>query len=279
MFSLKKAFIIAVIVLISCDGGKHNYTLLDGGDGVFVEHFGLLINDENSYTENNEVYQGGNVYTFDYVHITNTGDSLLFDLEPYSKNWEFSSKFNDCDTTVHIFKLSIEKGMGQMVELVPDYNQTVIQYDYVYDTNSDKLQMELTGCIENEKNIWMHPPRVGYFSILELNPFPYIQAPYEVGNTWEWSLEIGSHYGDERWVTWNGNTENIYTYKITDISNQPTAFGDIECYEITSTGTGKLGETKLVSWFSFDYGFVKLDYTNIDNSKTIIELQEFEKGE
>ena len=65
-------------------------------------------------------------------------------------------------------------------------------------------------------NIWLHPPREGLFKILEINPFPYIKYPLEIGNSWEWDfLEPGSNWGDERWLTWNGTLDILCEYEIT----------------------------------------------------------------
>ena len=267
-----------MLIVSNCGNNEYGYTLEKGKDGIFVEYFDNSYTNDNRYTQNNTVYLEGNNYTLNYTHLSNTGDSLFFDLQFGTENWEFCSIQNKCDTTVFIVEMTVMHGIEPFGEIYPGYNQTIIRYNYLNDKDTKWLQQSRTGIIDNEKNIWMHLPRVGYFKILELNPFPYIQAPYEVGNTWEWSLVIGGHYGDERWREWNGNTENTYRYEITDISLKPTAFGEIECYEILSTGTGEIGDTKLISWFNFDYGFVKLDYTNIDNSKTIIELEEFEIG-
>jgi len=121
----------------------------------------------------------------------------------------------------------------------------------------------------------MHPPRDKYFRILELNPFPFIQAPYEIGNTWDWSLTIGSSWGDKRWKTWEGNITNTYQYEITDKRMIKTDMGKIECFEVQSTASSRIGSTQLVALFSPIYGFVSLDYTNIDSSRTLLELVEF----
>jgi len=48
----------------------------------------------------------------------------------------------------------------------------------------------MSGTIENEGNVWIHPPRDNYFKIIELNPFPYIKAPYNIGAKWAWKLKI-----------------------------------------------------------------------------------------
>lgn len=118
----------------------------------------------------------------------------------------------------------------------------------------------------------MHPPRQAYFRILELNPFPYIKAPYEVGTTWTWSLDIGSAWGDERWKTWEGGITNTYTYTITDERILPKAMGNLKCYLIKAEATSDLGKTSLLAYFNETYGFITLDYTNIDGSKTLLEL-------
>ena len=46
-----------------------------------------------------------------------------------------------------------------------------------------------------------------------------------------------------------------------------------------STATSRLGETHLTALFHPKYGFVKLDYTNIDGSRTVLELTEWSLAE
>jgi hypothetical protein len=130
------------------------------------------------------------------------------------------------------------------------------------------------GSVENENNIWMHPPRDKYFRILELNPFPFIKAPYEIGNAWDWTLIVGSGWGDHRWKLWEGHLENQCKYVIKDKINLKTKLGEIECLVIESTASSSVGNTKLTSYFNAEFGFVKLDYLNIDGSKTKLELVE-----
>ena len=126
----------------------------------------------------------------------------------------------------------------------------------------------MSGAIENEANVWIHPPRDKYFKILELNPFPYAKAPYEIGTKWTWNLGIVDHWADERWKVWEGQIENEYDYEITNKRTLKTGIGEIECFVIESNAKSRIGETKLTAYFNTEYGFVKLDYTNIDGSKT-----------
>lgn len=136
--------------------------------------------------------------------------------------------------------------------------------------------MEVTGAIENEVNTWIHPPRSSFFQILELNPFPYIKAPYKVGTKWNWKLEIGDHWSDKRWLEWKGRIENNYDYQITEQTTVSTKVGDLECFVIKAKAKSRIGETELISYFNPDYGFIKLEYKNIDGTKIVLELDKME---
>jgi len=45
---------------------------------------------------------------------------------------------------------------------------------------------------------------------------------------------------------------------------------------IDSKAKSNLGETELIAYFNEAFGFVKLEYTNIDGTKTYLELASVE---
>jgi hypothetical protein len=153
----------------------------------------------------------------------------------------------------------------------PIFYQAGISYVYL-DNNGHTF---ITGLIENKKNIWFHPPREYLFKILQLNPYPYITYPIEIGHSWNWKLQIGGSWGDKRWNQWDGGVVFSYKYSIVGKKTIKTNFGNLDCFVIDSEGVSELGTTKLTSFFNTRYGFVKLDYTNIDNSKLEIVLKSF----
>ena len=119
----------------------------------------------------------------------------------------------------------------------------------------------------------MHPIRNCLFRILELNPFPYIQYPIEQGKNWKWKLTIGSHWGDERWKTWTGGIVNKYKYKITDTDCEVvTPMGTLPCVKVDAVAKSRIGKTYLTAYYNDTYGFVKMDNTNIDGSRIVIDL-------
>ena len=131
----------------------------------------------------------------------------------------------------------------------------------------------MSGIVENERNLWMHPNRSCLFRVLELNPFPYIQYPVEKGRKWKWSLSIGSHWGDERWKTWTGGIVNKYKYRITDTDCEVvTPLGTLSCVKVEAVAKSRIGKTYLTAYYNDTYGFVKMDNTNIDGSRLLVDL-------
>ncbi len=66
-----------------------------------------------------------------------------------------------------------------------DKSQRQLFYAYHNSYNKDSLaaawpytaNVESTGIIENEKKVWLHPPRSGAFALFEYFPFPEIKFP------------------------------------------------------------------------------------------------------
>ena len=258
-------------IFASCNSeliSKKEYELVLDNDGILVEKFDSIHKDENKYNYNNEIFKIGTKFTYDFQHLTADNTPQYFAVNKEKKSWDFVNQNNNDSNVVKQVLIGVLSG-NLFAQFIPDYNQTVISYRY-----KKNAPFSASGVIENEANIWIHPPRDHYFKILELNPFPYIKAPYEVGTQWTWKLLIGSQWGDERWKTWEGNIENNYQYEITGKEVLSTNFGDLECFVIKSTAKSSLGETALTAFFHPIYGFVKLDYTNINGSKTLLELSQ-----
>ncbi len=271
---------IVIIVITSCVSNlkkdAKDYTLIND-EGIFVEVFDSTNIDQTRFTDNNTIYRKNIAFIYSYEHKTKNNRTYFFREDPEIHDWMHAWKFVAADSidenTILEVKIKINEGLEPMIRFEPEYNQTVAQYDYLTKDTSSAFN-SISGIIENEKNVWMHPPRDKYFSILELNPFPYIQAPLKIGNTWNWSLKIGNRWGDKRWVTWEGVIENKYRYEIVDKKKTKTVFGELECYIVEATAISKLGETKLTAVFNTTYGFIELLYTNIDGSTTRLQLNE-----
>lgn len=250
-------------------------------DGITVEKPNKNEVFDKIYNSNNTIYKIGKTFTYSYYYENLDGKKFhiakgeqIKKENYYINNWKFVEIENQNEET--LIKINLKPVEGNVFQgKIDDYNQTGIAYEYIMN-NDRPLTMEVTGAIENEMNVWIHPPRSSFFQILEINPFPYIKAPYKVGTKWNWKLEIGDNWSDKRWLEWKGRIENSYDYEIVDKKNISTKLGELECYIVNSTAKSRIGNTELVSYFNPIYGFVKLEYKNIDGTKTVLELEKVE---
>ena len=251
------------------------------GDGIVVEKFKPKYrNNRNRFTENNSIYKANKKFLFDFHYLKEGVERgiVIEDLVGFTDNldkfWHFCPIDSVGKEIVTSCELVVSHGGGGVFDKdidSEDYQQTVILWCYL-NKNNKMLTNESTGLIENENNIWMHPPRSRFFAINEANPFPYIKKPYKIGTSWAWKLKFGSHWSQPEWLVWKGAVEATYDYKIAGEDKLETAFGKLDCWIVDCISTSRLGKTTLKAHFSEKYGFVKLDYTNIDGSKLIFDL-------
>lgn len=269
------------LIPISCTSQNFSEKYILDDVGIFVEKPDSTKKYDEIYNSDNKIYKISKTFTFSYHYENIEGKKFLISKGEEIKKgnysifgWKFieiEKKNNETLNKIILKSLSGNPFIGQ----ISDYNQTGISYEYIM-CNSRPLTMEMTGAIENEVNIWLHPPRNGFFQILELNPFPYIKAPYKIGTKWNWKLSIGDNWSDKRWLEWKGRIENNYDYEIVDKKNISTKLGNLDCYVINAKAKSRIGETELISYFNPEFGFVKLEYKNIDGTKTILELEKVE---
>ncbi|MCC6723329.1 MAG: hypothetical protein IT258_02375 [Saprospiraceae bacterium] len=214
----------------------------------------------NECNLDNQIFLPGQEFIYDYYYRRD-GQSYKFDFS--NRETGLASCDYRLDNTVFSFSYKIMSGQFM--------GQTRAWYGY-YGPRDTIQNFEISGIIENKMNLWLHPPRSEMFQMLEIAPFPFIRFPLEVGTTWTDSLGIGDHYSDHRWAKWEGSIVNQTQRKITGKDIVSTAFGKLLCYVVKSWSTNSLGTTSLASYFNEQYGFVRLEYGNIDGSELIANL-------
>ncbi|MBQ4441371.1 MAG: hypothetical protein II899_04610 [Bacteroidales bacterium] len=287
---MKKLFTIVFLTVCTCLPALSQNTEYSrsGKNGVWFE---VRMDTSNPcrYTEDNKIYQADREFTFEFHYfdpqgkerfmryeripkqgyeLTETGDTVTNTY--YFPDFSFSDEFDAKDSCINRYLLKVAcSGRG----FRKDYDQTVEEFYFLLDDQRSKLPLSMSGIVENERNLWMHPNRSCLFRVLELNPFPYIQYPVEKGRKWKWKLTIGSHWGDERWKTWTGGIVNKYQYKITDTDCEVvTPVGALSCVKVEAVAKSRIGKTYLTAYYNDTYGFVKMDNTNIDGSRLLVDL-------
>jgi len=241
---------------------------------IYLENPLPTDNNPDRYTLDNKAYRINRKFTFDYS-ILRQGDTLKITApkmtgpdSDFQREWGFIPKNSQHEDKIETISITVQPGIS-------NDNQTMLKYEYQYIPDLGYSTFSSTsGVIENEMNTWMHPHRDKYFMILELNPFPFIQQPFEIGNKWTWTLGIGDHWKDERWKIWTGSIRNDYEYEIIGKEKLKTKIGEMDCWVVQSTATSSIGSTGLIGYYNEDNGFVKLDYINIDKSRLTIEIKE-----
>lgn len=242
--------------------------------GIYLEKTQPIDSNPDRYTVDNRVYRINRRFVFDY-YIIRQGDTLKIKAPKIAapgsdsrREWEFIDENSTHEDKIETISINVLPGIS-------NDNQTMLEYEYQYPIDLGYNPFSSTsGVIENAMNTWMHPHRDKCFMILELNPFPFIQQPFEVGNRWTWSLRIGEYWGDNRWKTWIGSIVNNYEYEIIGKEPLKTNVGEMDCWIVQSIATSSIGLTGLIAYYNEENGFVKLDYINIDKSRLTIEIRE-----
>jgi hypothetical protein len=270
--------IMLAMTLISCgrtqNVGDIKKKYIFENQSIYLEN--PLPADKNPYryTIDNRAYRINRKFIFDYFIIRHgdtlkiTAPKMTASSSDFEREWDFIPRKDQHEDKIETISITVLPG-------VSNGNQSAVKYEYQYVPDLHYNTFSSTsGVIENEMNTWMHPHRDKYFRILELNPFPFIQQPFKVGNKWTWTLEIGDFWKDERWKTWTGSITNYYEYEIIGKEKLMTKIGEMNCWVVQCIATSSIGSTGLIAYYNEAYGFVKLDYINIDKSKLTIEIKE-----
>ncbi|NUO00659.1 MAG: hypothetical protein HUU01_08585 [Saprospiraceae bacterium] len=263
--------------LTGCSTPPDNLTNING---VWIETFPPENQDENRYTADNRIFKTGREFHYRYFYISPQGDTLLFkniqsqtpEFQSYHWAWDFVRPDSADDQTIDMLSIKIGEGRDPYVLNDPEFNQTVQEVRLYNPAKKELGGYASATLIENSKNVWMQAPNMKLFRILSLNPYPFISAPYKKGHTWQWKVEVGQSNGDRRWKAWGGAVSNNMKYRISGQETVRVPWGEALCHIVDAEAESGLGRTHLKAAFNEEFGFLRLDYTNIDGSKLILEL-------
>ncbi len=275
---MKYIFILTLLgmVILSCHNSLPSVPIKDNkypkmdviknseGDEIFYEKESRKANiDDYVFSKNNSF-----IYSYSYMK---DGKSFLFKINDESpltdEFWDFvpANSMNQ-KNIIKFLEISV-------IPITPEQiiGLTGIKMNYLNASN-DTIYSARTGVIENYKNIWMHPPRLGVFSIIFTAPWPYVKFPLEDGATWTWDWNFNETWGDVKYIEWEGIIKFDYKYTVSKGTHKiKCPFGIIECYEIKAQGKSKVGENMASFYFNPSLGFVKINYTNMDGSRIVLE--------
>jgi hypothetical protein len=225
-----------------------------------MEHF---KNDKN-----NIIYSLGKEFVFAFDIIQDTNFLYL------NKNEidEFILAKNSLDTN-NISEIYLNVIKARFLKRT-NKNQTEIIYRFA---PKPKFTAS-TGVVENDKNVWLHPPRNGFFKSLETCPFPYIKKGLENEKKWQDSMSIGNHWSNVVWGEWEGRLLLKYEYEIIGSVLINSDLGQINCIKIVAKANSRIGTSYLTSYYSDVFGFVRLEYVLFNGLKINLKLVKVSSG-
>lgn len=257
---------------------NNNYT---NENGLLVEKVEQVLLGDDPYIVNNKIYNAGKTFVFTYYYLNPKGDTMLYrsvkpereDFASIYKAWELVPRDSADAQTATQVSYRIIKGLAPFIDFDRDFNKTVVEIQNLNAESKEVDQKDVNSLVENPANVWLPQPRTKLFRILELNPFPLIQMPLKKGKTWQWSHDVDEWWNDPRWGTWGGKVHNVCDYMITSKETLSTPFGALECWVVTGNTASNLGKSAIKTYFHEQYGFVKMEYANVNKSKLVQTLE------
>nr|WP_319999251.1 hypothetical protein [uncultured Draconibacterium sp.] len=222
------------------------------GQVSFSQGFKTLYIEKKNVDSDNKIFKIGRAFIYDYEIIEN-GYNYKLNYNAGLPENKFELVKDEKDTLELKIHLLIPK-----VEKKERTNKNQTETYYIFEPTFSFMSQ--TGIVENNSNVWIHPPRSGFFAALETCPYPYVKLPIKIGKEWNDKMKIGDQWCNKKWGVWNKKLLLAYDYKITQKTKVKTDLGELDCFVIESTAKSEIGQSKLTSYFSEKYGFVRLDY-------------------
>ncbi|WP_347068483.1 hypothetical protein [Flavobacterium sp. WV_118_3] len=218
----------------------------------------------------NTIYKSGSKFIYS-IHFFKDNIEYILELKGLRREPVLVQKkdIDDDATRINKFILTVFKGTYKSIL----QDQTIIKYDYYYDDCPIGALSELSGIIEDERMIFLHPPRTSSgFSFFEVTPFPVVNFPLALNKEWTSNLHVQDNMRQDLKIS-ESQIHNKYQIVGKEQIKLKT-MGVMDCFVIHCKS---LANGKIVSsckyYFNEKFGFVKLDI-DYRGRKIMVELKE-----
>ena len=251
------------------------------GAGIMVEDISSSNTDPERYNKDNMIYKTGRSFIFDYTYKDKSGKQFYFEVPDQSdmNNWRLIPFEKTNKNTIKQFRMVVQQGLEPYIDRDPNFNMSIVGVEFMMD-NDFMEQKLLTLLVENEKNTWLTPPRNFLFEVLELSPYPFMLYPPDQRRPWRWDRKISDRWSKPNRLEWKGRLDVSYKYAHHGHKLMRTPLGEIRCYDIHAMAVvgDKQQVTKLDFIYNEEFGFISMDYLNIDSSTLLIKLAEVQEN-
>ncbi len=168
-----------------------------------------------------------------------------------------------------------EKVIYTVLALPPKKRTIKNQTEVVITRIPDSKRLENTGIVENDSNLWIHPPRTGVFNILETCPFPYVKFPITENTVWEDQVSVGDQWSQGMW-----KGRMLFNIKYKVIGKKQIEMDNIrfDCWVIEGVANSSVGSTKTIITYHEDEGFIELAFTTLKGEALTFKLESIVQG-
>jgi phosphoribosyl 1,2-cyclic phosphodiesterase len=128
---------------------------------------------KSKFNDDNKIFTNDKLFTYD-VHQVDAARELNFKMELLVIPGKFTG--------------------GKKIKYklyYTDKNLTLEEHENYLDTNK-LYKWDITNVMEDDKSIWIHPPRSYSLEKMQLTPFPQIDFPTKAGNNWSSRMHIAA---------------------------------------------------------------------------------------
>lgn len=224
----------------------------------------------NTRSIDNTVFKTGRKFRYEIQFFDSTGREkriIMNDitLDSYEK-YPIVDTTEYNDNEVLFFEIIAEQDNGGNV--TNEY-QTTIEYSFFNRAGKALPFMSRTGVVDNDKNIWLHPPRTGPFKVLNLQAYPSVKFPISENNVWDYEITIGKNWFHKEFARgWKGEKYMFkHSYKIKETQVLQIGNRSFKCTHISATTKSLVGNSHSDFYFSPDEGFIKMSFFNMNGSE------------
>jgi hypothetical protein len=246
----------------------------------------ILISSNIAAQNNSKIFAATKVFVYDAFFIEKNGDTLtkeILKMKGNDKPWVFQSKKQtELEILYEPDSINLEKFIHPYQaerNRIAKGKSNRIKGKRGWDNYTWIGKSEITGKVENDSILWLHPPRGNQYKYTFLTAYPQVEfKELKIGGSWKSNILIMKGYPSNKEFV--GTVMNNFSVK--EIVSDTVAGKIIDsCLRIESIDThSELGESK--STFIFDekyYGFIRMEFEYYNGIKIIFRLKEVTKEE
>jgi hypothetical protein len=225
----------------------------------------------------NVIYINGREFVFSYKYYSKQNKPMTcYVLDTTKMLWKLEEKIQNPNNKWYAID-KIHLRVHYKTKDSVSTNQTPIEYSYF--SNNKRIGFkEQTSISESDNMVMINVPRFYCFYLSELISPPLInRPPLKIGESWPSSIEIPESTIKfmrlDTLLKTNGNIVNGYSTTITDTISIETNMGKLFCYVVNTESKNNNKLPSLISYFNEKYGFIRLNYFNIDSTRMEYNLE------